>query len=265
MLRRFFHRLIALAALAISVLWALTYSRHYRGGFDSAAWEVVLILSAGVLTAVWVLLFARDSAPWVAAGRTLGFKSIYSERLPRPPFKLPEQISDLLGRTGPEFDIYLAHRCQQHLTIASPRTSFSGRDRDWDNPPLLDRADESLTAPYPVETFALISSRGLLLPRFGLEPEGIVDKLLDRPDVDFESHPEFSRRYRLWGMSELTLRTLFRPALLDFFSERPGWSLEAQGGWLLLCRKDSLVSAEELPVFVRDVLELHAALADACT
>ncbi len=262
MLSRFFRNVIALAALMISALWALTYSRHPADRSHSWLWEVAIILTAGVLIAVWVLCFARDPAPWVAAGRTMGFKSVYSERLPRPPFAMPEHIADVLGRTGQEFDLYLAHRCQQHLVSIPTRTLSEDEDRD--SPPLFDNPEQSLTEPYPVETFALIHSRGLKLPQFHLSPEGIMDKLLERVDVDFESHPKFSGRYRLWGWSEPEIRLFFTPALLDFFSERPGWSLEGCGGSLLIRRENRLVSAKELPAFVREVLELHGALADAC-
>jgi hypothetical protein len=262
MLSRFFRNIIALAALVISALWALTYSRPPAGRGHSWLWEVAIILTAVVLVAVWVLCFARDPATWVAAGRTMGFKSVYSERLPRPPFALPEHIADVLGRTGPEFDLYLAHRCQQLLVSIPTRTLATDDDRD--SPPLFDNTEKSLTEPYPVETFALIHSRKLMLPRFQLMPEGIMDKLLDRVDVDFDSHPKFSRRYRLWGWSEPEIRQFFNPALLDFLAERPGWSLDGDGGWLLLHQENRLVSAQELAGFVREVLELHAALADAC-
>ena len=263
MLSRFFRNVIALAALMLSALWALTYSRHPADRSHSWVWEVAIILTAGVLVAVWVLWFARDPATWVAAGRTMGFKSVYSERLPRPPFAMPEHIADVLGRTGPEFDLYLAHRCRQIL-VSIPTRTLSTDDDDRDSPPLFDNREQSLTEPYPVETFALIQSRGLKLPEFHLQPEGIADKLLDRADVDFDSHPKFSRRYRLWGWSETEIRRFFTPALLDFLAERPGWNLEGHGGWLLIRRENRLVSAQELSAFVREVLELHAALADAC-
>lgn len=271
MLSRSLRRAIAFAALVISVLWSLTYTRYHgygygygnRGRSDSwLFWEVGLILGAGVLVAVWVLFFTHDPAPWLAAGRTMGFKSIYSERLPKPPFELPEHISDVLGRSGPEFDVYLAHRCEQDIVTTTQRGLFS-RD-DSSEPSLFENSEQSLTEPYPVETFALINSRRLMLPLFQMCPEGIVDKLVGHADVDFDSHPKFSRRYRLWGASEADLRVLFTPALLDFFSERSGWRINAHGGWLILRRDSVQVSPKELPAFVREVLELHAALADAC-
>jgi hypothetical protein len=80
-------------------------------------------------------------------------------------------------------------------------------------------------------------------------------------DVDFDSHPKFSRRYRLWGWSEADLRTFFTPALLDFFSERPGWSLEGGGGSLLIRRENRLDYPEgAAPPAVRDVLDTAGGL-----
>lgn len=263
-MHRFLRRFIAFVVLALSVLWWLNYDRHGARHHGSPLVLLGVLAVAVALVALWVLLFAHDPAPWVAAGRTMGFKSVYSERLPKPPFPMPEHISDLLGRTAPEFDVYLAHRCEQSLVVTTQRGLFSGRDRDVDDPPLLGDSDQSLTAPYPVETFALINSRRLMLPAFDLRPEGVIDKLAGRADVDFDSHPKFSSRYLLWGVSEDALRTLFTQGLLDFFSERPGWHIEGRGGWLLIRRENEVVSAKDLPAFVREVLELHAALTDAC-
>ena len=68
------------------------------------------------------------------------------------------------------------------------------------------------------------------LPSFRMTPEGRLDKVvasLGGQDIDFESAPEFSRRYHLQAPDETAIRTLFSPAVLDFFAAHQGLNLAA--------------------------------------
>ncbi len=60
-------------------------------------------------------------------------------------------------------------------------------------------------------------SQELWLPEFECRPESFVDRIADHfthRDIDFDSFPEFSRRFVLRGMSEEGIRKLFSPALI---------------------------------------------------
>lgn len=70
------------------------------------------------------------------------------------------------------------------------------------------------------QTVAAFRFPGLVLPAFELSSKGLVQRIasaMGRGDVEFESHPGFSRRFRLRADDESAVRLLFPPAVLDFF------------------------------------------------
>lgn len=263
---------LALSTAAIVFLWARHLARSGAAGLagkeslllEFALGAVVLFsillsgrdLYRGVTAGrVWIFLFGRDTKKWVAAGRALGFKSVYSEHLPPTPFAPVEQVMDVLGWHGADFDLFIAHRGEQRVV-----TGRQGGAAFYNSP--TRNYDPQLSEPYPVETFALFQSHHQNWPRFELKPEGIWDKFLHRPDIDFANHKAFSSRYRLWGPSEAAIRALFTSARLNFLTDRPGWTIEADGAWLKLSRHQTLVSAAELSGFIGELLELRATLAE---
>src|SRR5437588_4105201 len=62
-------------------------------------------------------------------------------------------------------------------------------------------------------------SHDLSLPAFDLKPENFMDRLRDafnHKDIDFDSHPEFSRRYFLRSPRQERTKELFTPELLTY-------------------------------------------------
>jgi len=77
---------------------------------------------------------------------------------------------------------------------------------------------------------------GMELPDFSLRRESIWHKiglLFGVKDINFESHPGFSRSYLLKGSDEEAIRATFQPPVLDYFEERPGLHVEGFGELLL--------------------------------
>ena len=99
-------------------------------------------------------------------------------------------------------------------------------------------------------------SQELWLPLFELRPEGFLDRIGDaftHKDIDFESHPNFSRRYLLLGPAEQTIRELFSPALLTFLEALPPdekWHIEGCVTNLIIYRCDVTVGSEEFRSFL---------------
>jgi hypothetical protein len=85
-------------------------------------------------------------------------------------------------------------------------------------------------------------SQGADLPPFELRPENIFDKIGDaivNNDIDFDSHPEFSRRFHLRSPDEVRIRMLFNPSLLTYLEQIPPdkkWHIEASGPSLVIYR-----------------------------
>lgn len=94
-------------------------------------------------------------------------------------------------------------------------------------------------------------TQDLPLPRFEMRPEGMMDRIGDvftHKDIDFDSNPEFSRRFLLQGGEGERIRRMFTPALLAFLEGLPSdekWHIEGGDQTLILYYFDVLISPEE--------------------
>jgi hypothetical protein len=101
-------------------------------------------------------------------------------------------------------------------------------------------------------------SQNAELPPFELRPENIFDKIGDaitHNDIDFDSHPEFSRRYHLRSPDEARIRMLFSPALLAYLEQIPPdkeWHVEASGPSLIIYRHRYPAKAAEVPALLNE-------------
>jgi len=99
-------------------------------------------------------------------------------------------------------------------------------------------------------------SQVLWLPHFELRPEGFFDRVGEafvRLDINFDSFPEFSRRYFLRGTDEDGIRKFFSPALITFLEQLPAdekWHVEGDLTTLVIYRSDATVSPDDLRAFL---------------
>lgn len=104
---------------------------------------------------------------------------------------------------------------------------------------------------------------GRELPNFSLRPENVWHRMgtwLGQQDIDFDSHPTFSRSYLLRGSDEPAIRELFAPAVLDFYEEKTGLSTEGAGHTLLYYRHAKKIGPDDVRSFMEDgfaVLSLY--------
>jgi hypothetical protein len=117
------------------------------------------------------------------------------------------------------------------------------------------------------QTTALkIQFEGTELPYFSLRPEGIWDKVTDwygHQDIDFDTHPAFSRKYHLRGDDEAQIRAVFTPQVLGYFEAHPGLNLEAYGRTIMFYRLGKRVSPKDIRDFLASGLELMPLLTDS--
>lgn len=102
---------------------------------------------------------------------------------------------------------------------------------------------------------------GPALPRFSLRAENLLDKIASKfgsHDIDFDSHPQFSRKYLLRGENEPEVRSVFTVPILEYFEARPGLNIEAWEQTLLFYRLGKRVKPEEINNFLADGLTLLA-------
>jgi hypothetical protein len=78
------------------------------------------------------------------------------------------------------------------------------------------------------------------LPDFEMRPKSLfhrIGALFGYQDINFESHPKFSKSYLLRGNDESAIRAAFTPAVLEFFEQHPDkWSVEAHSAWIVIVR-----------------------------
>lgn len=114
---------------------------------------------------------------------------------------------------------------------------------------------------YVRQTVAWIRDAKLELPQFTLRPEGLmvnlVANMLGQEDIDFDSHPQFSKAYHLSGPEQET-RELFQTPLLDLFTAQPGWDVRGEHNDLMLMWPRRTVPNQRLPEFIQQVREIHA-------
>ncbi len=106
------------------------------------------------------------------------------------------------------------------------------------------------------QTVISFQSEHLDVPEFELRPEKVFHKIgfvFGYKDIDFDSHPVFSKQYLLRGPNEDAIRDLFDAARLEFFEDfgRNRVGVEAKGNRLIFYRPDKRVKPEQ----IRDLLE----------
>lgn len=101
------------------------------------------------------------------------------------------------------------------------------------------------------------------LPAFELRPEGVFHKIgaaFGYQDIDLENMPEFSKLYLLRGADEGEIRRTFHHDVAYHFEKHPGWSVEAEGGWIVVYRLGKRVKPEALREFVQDADQIASVL-----
>ncbi len=103
---------------------------------------------------------------------------------------------------------------------------------------------------------ACFRAEDLAVPEFGLRPEGfwlrVGAAVFGFQDIDFDTHPKFSRNYLLRGPDEEAIRAAFTPTVLDYYEDRPGLSTEGAGNVLLFYRHGVRIDPADVRAFLED-------------
>jgi hypothetical protein len=99
-------------------------------------------------------------------------------------------------------------------------------------------------------------TQDLPLPPFAMRPENIFDRIGDailHNDIDFDSNPEFSKRYLLKSPDEAGTRRLFTPSVLTYLEQlQTNWHIEGTGPTLMVYHGGSRVSPSDVPAFLEE-------------
>jgi predicted nucleotidyltransferase len=65
-------------------------------------------------------------------------------------------------------------------------------------------------------------------------------------DINFDDHPDFSKRFHLIGEYVEDIKTFFTNELIHFFESNPYYHIESNGSSLLIFSKQRLASTKEI-------------------
>ncbi len=115
------------------------------------------------------------------------------------------------------------------------------------------------------QTVAALQSRKLDIPSFSMRPEGLFDRIggvFGMQDIDFNSHPEFSKMFVLKSQDEPAVRDFFDEAVLSFFETKKGISIEAVPFRLIIYQSSKRLSPQQLKTFLEQAYQVYGVFVD---
>jgi hypothetical protein len=113
-------------------------------------------------------------------------------------------------------------------------------------------------------------SQDVWLPQFEIVPRGTLRGLgggVFRKGIQVESHPDFSKRFRLLSVEEEKVRQLLTPSVLSFlegFDSKSKWRLEGFGRTLVIYRPKIRVKPKEFGGFVEETTRMATTFFGLC-
>jgi hypothetical protein len=98
-------------------------------------------------------------------------------------------------------------------------------------------ADKSNTNKFSTIRAVLIRFRDRELYNFELRPENVIEKIkqvFGSSDINFEGHPEFSKKYVLTGTDPALIKARFPTVLIRRLESKSGFCIEARKTCLLI-------------------------------
>lgn len=105
------------------------------------------------------------------------------------------------------------------------------------------------------QTVTALFSPQLQLPFFALYPESFlsfIGELVGYNDIDFDTHPHFSKRYKLSGRDEMRIRQTFNQQVLTHFDHLPTVNIDGGGNYLFAYVPHEKVKIENLNAFINE-------------
>ena len=115
------------------------------------------------------------------------------------------------------------------------------------------------------QTVAALQSPRLGIPDFTMRPENMFDKLggmIGLQDIDFDTHPMYSKMFVLKGSNETAIRQTFKPPILEFFQNKKGISVEGDRGTIIIYRPGRFVKPDQIKDFLGEAYEVFGVFAD---
>ncbi len=111
------------------------------------------------------------------------------------------------------------------------------------------------------QSVAFFRSGDLRLPVFEMRPQSFlhgIGKMFGYQDIDFDSHPVFSKAFILRGPNEQHVRQTFRPELLTSLEQKQGVSVEGRQHDLVFYRPHKRVRPDQFKELMNDGFQVFA-------
>jgi len=102
---------------------------------------------------------------------------------------------------------------------------------------------------HHLQTIASLKSSQLNIPSLTIHPEGFLSRIGNKmgfQDIDFDSHPTFSKMFVLKGDNEEAIRNFLTPTMLEYFEDHQGIFLEASGDTLFFYNSSRRIKTDEI-------------------
>ena len=113
------------------------------------------------------------------------------------------------------------------------------------------------------QTVVSIDAATLGLPDFIVRPEHFfhkIGKVFGMKDINFDSHPRFSKMFLLQGSDEATIRAALREEILAWFEGKPEISAEGNGTHLIVYRAGKRTAPQEVRRLMEEAFSLFGLL-----
>ena len=113
------------------------------------------------------------------------------------------------------------------------------------------------------QTVIIVQSAHLHLPAFTLAPENFFHKIggmFGYQDIDFASHPKFSKQYLLRGKDEQSIKETFSDEVLEFYEKDKTLRTEGNDDKFIYYKGDKMLSPKEIQSFLQEAINLHGLL-----
>jgi MFS superfamily sulfate permease-like transporter len=153
-----------------------------------------------------------------------------------------------------EFDFFRSRPIEYKMNVIGGE--FEGSNVDWEISDITFDEGAMLSKEVYKTTVQLVHLNREI-PSFVLEQEGIFDKIFDRvlsinsQDIDFVSHPIFSKKLKLTGEDEQAVRGLFTSDLIEFLESEEIYHIECNGNALIIFKSLRISNTGEIKNMVR--------------
>ncbi|MCA8999494.1 MAG: hypothetical protein KDA80_21040 [Planctomycetaceae bacterium] len=110
------------------------------------------------------------------------------------------------------------------------------------------------------QTVMYFQAPDLQVPKFSLQPERFwhkIGQMFGGKDINFDTHPAFSKKYLLKGSDEERIRELFHEEILNYLEDQPILNVEGEQDQLVFFREGKRVKPDEIRKFMKEGFEIY--------